>query len=44
MSKYKVIKAIMESDKISENEKVDCIKMFLGGWLTEEELKWIWER
>lgn len=42
MSKYKVIKAIMETGKINENDKVFSIEMFLKGWYTEEQLKWIW--
>ena len=43
MSKYEVIRLIMENNKLNEDEKVNFIKYFLGGWLTEEELKWIWE-
>jgi hypothetical protein len=43
MSEYHVIKNIMESKKISENDKVYFIKMFLKGWNTEKEIEWIWE-
>ena len=43
MSKYEVIKKIMESTKINENDKVYYIEMFLKGWHTENEIKWIWE-
>lgn len=43
MSKYEILEKIMDSAKLSENEKVDTIKTFLLGWLTEENLKWIWE-
>ena len=43
MSKYEVIKAIMESNEINEKNKVYHIEMFLKGWSTEEDLKWIWE-
>lgn len=43
MSKYEIIKKIMESEAISESNKVYHIEMFLKGWSTEEDLKWIWE-
>lgn len=43
MNKYNVIKKIMESKKINENDKVYAIEMFLKGWYTEDEVKWIWE-
>lgn len=43
MSKYEVIKSVVGSNKLSEDNKVWSIKMFLMGWLTEEEMKWIWE-
>lgn len=43
MSKYKVIKKVMESTRINENDKVYAIEMFLKGWHTEEDIKWIWE-
>lgn len=39
MEKYAVIKKIMDS-KISEDDKVYYIEMFLKGWLTEEDTKW----
>ena len=42
MSKYDVIKKIMESKKIDENDKVFTIEMFLKGWWTEEGIEWIW--
>lgn len=40
MSKYEVIKGIMESAKIDEDCKVYAIEMFLKGWWTEEQVKW----
>ena len=43
MSKYEVIKKIMESKEINENNKVYHIEMFLKGWSAEENLRWIWE-
>ena len=43
MSKYEIIKKIMESDKIDEGFKVHCIQSFLLNWETEKSLKWIWE-
>lgn len=43
MSKYDVIKKIMDSQKINKDDKVHTIETFLKGWLTEEEISWIWE-
>lgn len=43
MSKYEVIKNIMESARLDENHKVWYIEMFLKGWHTENNIKWIWE-
>ena len=43
MSNYEVIRNIMGSNKINENDKVYYIEMFLEGWHTENEIKWIWE-
>lgn len=41
MSKYEVIKAIIESKQVSDEEdKVYAIEMFLKGWWTEEQVKW----
>lgn len=42
LSKYEVIKKIMESQKINEEEKVRCIKTFLLGWLEAEDIEWLW--
>lgn len=42
MNKYQVIKKIMNSTKIDDDNKVYYIEMFLKGWHTEEEIKWIW--
>lgn len=42
MEKYEVIKKIMDSNVVDENDKVYHIEMFLKGWLVEEDLKWIW--
>lgn len=43
MSKYEVISRIMNSNKISEEDKVYEIEMFLKGYFTSEQLVWIWE-
>lgn len=43
MSKYEIIKKIMESNKINENDKVYCIEAFLKGWLTETQINWLWK-
>ena len=43
MGKYDVIKKIMDSNRVSNEDKVYCIEMYLKKWSTEEELKWIWE-
>lgn len=43
MSKYEVVKKIMESSKIGEKDKVYYIEMFLKGWYTEKDIEWIWE-
>lgn len=43
MSKYEVIKKVVESNKVDDDTKVRYIDTFLKGWLTEEEIKWIWE-
>lgn len=43
MSKYEVIKKIMESNRINTNDKVYAIEMFLKGWYTEQGLEWIWQ-
>ena len=42
MEKYAVIKKIMDG-RISECDKVYYIEMFLKGWLTEEDMKWIFD-
>lgn len=44
MSKYEVIKEIMECRKLTEKNKVYYIEMFLKGWCTEEDIKWILEK
>lgn len=43
MTKYEVIEKIMGSNKIDENNKVYYIEMFLKGWNTENDIKWLWE-
>lgn len=43
MSKYEVVKKIVGSNKVDENTKVRYIHIFLNGWLTEDEIEWIWE-
>lgn len=42
MTKYEVIKNIMDSNSINENDKVYHIEMFLKGWFMEKDIKWIW--
>jgi hypothetical protein len=42
MAKYEVVKKIMNSNAVNENDKVYYIEMFLKGWHTEEDLKWIY--
>ena len=39
MSKYEIIKKVMESTKIDENDKVYTIEMFLKGWWTVEQVE-----
>ena len=41
--KYDIIKKIMASGKIDKGKKAYYIEMFLKGWFTEEEIKWLWE-
>ena len=41
-NKYKVIKKVMESTRINEDDKVYAIEMFLKGWYTEKQIEWIW--
>ena len=46
MDKYDVIKKIMDAENragFGKPEKVYYIEMFLIGWYTEEDIKWIWE-
>lgn len=43
MAEYEVIKNIMNSNKINENDKVYYIEMFLKDWYTAEDLNWIWD-
>lgn len=43
MTKYEIIKKIVNSEKIDDSNKVWYIQEILGGWLTENEIKWIWE-
>ena len=43
MSKYEVIKRVMESTRINDDDKVYAIEMFLKGWYTEKQIEWIWE-
>lgn len=42
MSKYEVIKKIMESARINEDDKVYAIEMFLKGYYTAQNIEWIW--
>ena len=43
MSKYQIIKKIMQSERINQDDKVYYIEMFIKGWHTEEDLKWIFD-
>ena len=43
MSKYEVVKKIMENNYINEDDKLYFIEMFLKGRRTEKEIKWLWE-
>lgn len=43
MSKYEVIEKIMESNRINKDDKMYAIEMFLKGWYTEDDIKWMWE-
>lgn len=42
MSKYEVIKRVMDSTRINEDDKVYAIEMYLKGWYTEQNIEWIW--
>ena len=43
MTKYEVIRKIMESNRINEGEKAYSIEVFLKGWATEQQLEWVWQ-
>lgn len=43
MNKYQVIKQIVESKKINDDDKVYYVEMFVKGWYDETDLEWIWE-
>ena len=43
MTKYKVIKNIMESTRLNEADQLYYIETFLKGWSTVDDIKWIWE-
>lgn len=43
MQKGEVTKRIIESTRINEADQIYYIEMFIKGWLTEEDIKWIWE-
>ena len=43
MKSYDVIRKIVESTRINEDDQVYYISMYLKGWLTAAEIKWIWE-
>lgn len=42
MSRYEVIKKVMDSARVNEDDKVYAIEMFLKGWYTEQNIEWIW--
>jgi hypothetical protein len=41
MSKFEVVKGIVESNKLDDNGKVNTIQTFLLGWLNESDMDWI---
>ena len=41
MSKFEVVKGIVESNKLDDNGKVNTIQSFLLGWLNESDINWI---
>lgn len=43
MTKYEVIEKIMGSKHVDENDKVFFIESFLKGWITVDDIKWLWE-
>lgn len=43
MTNYEVIKKIMDSEKISNDDKAYYIEMFLKDWYTLLDIDWIWE-
>ena len=43
MAEYEVIKNIMNSNKINENDKVYYIEMFFFFFYTAKDLNWIWD-
>lgn len=43
MSKYEIIKAVIDTNKINEDSKIYIIEMFLKGWYTEKNIEWIWK-
>lgn len=42
MNKYQVIKNIIESTRINDDDKAYYIEMYIKGWHTEQEIEWIW--
>ncbi len=43
LNNYKIIKKIMDSNKINEVDKAYYVEMFVKHWYDEEQLKWLWE-
>lgn len=43
ISKYEVIRKIMESQRLNEEDQAYYIKEFCKGNVTVEEIEWIWE-
>ena len=41
MSKFEVVKRIVESNKLDDDGKVNTIQTFLLGWLNESDMDWI---
>lgn len=43
MKKYEVIRKIIESQRINEADQAYYIEMYIKGWHTVNDIKWIWE-
>ena len=43
MKKCDIIRKILESQRINEDQQAYYIEMVLKGWYTVNDIKWIWE-